>query len=88
MGNPGEESMAAALKPFGWTCTQTFWDRYYRDAWVFNLANAVEALTKKLEGLEAGGVDTRERCPHGCGPIIPPDTMSEHFDRYHWIDSD
>ena len=41
----GEERLAAALAPFGWTCTDAFWQRYYSDAWVFNLANAVERLS-------------------------------------------
>lgn len=44
----GEAKMAAALKPFGWTCTKDFWDRYYSDPWVFNLANAVEALADEV----------------------------------------
>lgn len=43
--NEGEARMAAALKPFGWTCGPDFWKRYYSDAWVFNLANAVVALS-------------------------------------------
>ncbi|SRR6266542_6713543 len=45
----GEERMAAALKPFGWTCTGDFWQRYYNDPWVFSLANAVESLSEKPE---------------------------------------
>lgn len=45
----GEETMAAALKPFGWTCTEEFWERYYTDPWVFNLANAVERLSSAPE---------------------------------------
>lgn len=40
-----EATMAAALKPFGWTCSEDFWRRYYSDPWVFNLANAVEWMT-------------------------------------------
>jgi hypothetical protein len=44
----GEATMAAALRPFGWTCTPVFWQRYYSDPWVFNLANAVEFLTDEL----------------------------------------
>jgi hypothetical protein len=40
------ESVAAdALRPFGWTCTEDFWRRYYSDPWVFSLVNAVERLT-------------------------------------------
>jgi hypothetical protein len=39
-----EASLAAALAPFGWTCGPEFWQRYYSDPWVFNLANAVERL--------------------------------------------
>lgn len=41
------ERIAAALRPFGWTCTDEFWKRYYTDAWVYNLANAVAALTER-----------------------------------------
>lgn len=44
----GEEKMADALKRFGWTCGPEFWQRYYSDPWVFNLANAVERLTEDL----------------------------------------
>lgn len=44
-----EERMAAALAPFGWTCTEKFWRRYYTDMWVFNLANAVQALSERLD---------------------------------------
>ena len=40
-----EARMAAALRPFGWTCGPDFWRRYYADPWVFNLANAVEHLS-------------------------------------------
>lgn len=47
-----EASMAAALKPFGWTCTADFWQRYYSDPWVFNLANAVERLTEQISDLQ------------------------------------
>lgn len=47
-----EERMAAALEPFGWTCTETFWQRYHTDPWVFNLANAVERLTEEVKRLE------------------------------------
>ena len=47
--NDAEAKMAAALRPFGWTCTTAFWRRYYTDPWVFNLANAVERLTDELE---------------------------------------
>ena len=48
----GEDRMAAALKPFGWTCTEDFWRRYYSDPWVFNLANAVERLTDEVTRLQ------------------------------------
>lgn len=41
----GEQKIASALAPFGWTCTEDFWQRYYSDPWVFNLATAVERLT-------------------------------------------
>lgn len=44
----GEARIAAALAPFGWTCTSDFWQRYYDDAWVFNLANAVQLLSEHL----------------------------------------
>jgi hypothetical protein len=43
-----ERRMADALAPFGWTCGPDFWQRYYTDPWVFNLANAVERLTDQL----------------------------------------
>lgn len=49
----GEATLAAALKPFGWTCTEDFWRRYYSDPWVFNLANAVERLTEEIERLRS-----------------------------------
>ena len=48
-----EQTMAAALAPFGWTCSPDFWDRYYTDPWVFNLANAVERLTERVQQLQA-----------------------------------
>jgi hypothetical protein len=41
--------MARALAPFGWTCTDEFWRRYYSDPWVFNLANAVERLDAECD---------------------------------------
>lgn len=44
-----QERMEAALRPFGWTCTADFWERYHSDPWVFNLANAVERLTYAAE---------------------------------------
>lgn len=46
----GEQRLAKALAPFGWTCTDEFWQRYYTDPWVFNLANAVERLYYLSEG--------------------------------------
>lgn len=49
----GGDRLAAALKPFGWTCTEDFWRRYYSDPWVFNLANAVERLTDEVARLTA-----------------------------------
>lgn len=45
--------MAAALAPFGWTCGEDFWKRYHSDAWVFNLANAVERLSNGARLAEA-----------------------------------
>jgi hypothetical protein len=48
-----EARMEAALKPFGWTCGPDFWRRYHTDAWVFNLANAVERLSSEVDRLEA-----------------------------------
>lgn len=48
-----EETMTEALKAFGWTCSPAFWARYYRDSWVFNLANAVERLTAERDALAA-----------------------------------
>jgi hypothetical protein len=48
-----EETMAAALRPFGWECGPEFFRRYYTDPWVFNLANAVERLTERVHYLEA-----------------------------------
>lgn len=48
-GNKGEQRLADALRPFGWTCGPDFWERYYSDPWVFNLANAVERLTARLQ---------------------------------------
>lgn len=47
-----ETTMAAALKPFGWACTEEFWGRYYNDPWVFSLANAVESLTEENSRLK------------------------------------
>jgi len=47
--NTDEQRIADALKPFGWTCTPDFWERYYTDAWVFNLANAVQLLTERQD---------------------------------------
>lgn len=45
-----EASVAEALRPFGWTCTEEFWQRYHSDPWVFNLANAVERQAAELRG--------------------------------------
>lgn len=57
----GETKLSAALKPFGWTCSRDFWERYYSDPWVFNLANAVERLTDEVarltELIDGGGPD-------------------------------
>lgn len=47
-----EARLKAALAPFGWTCGPDFWERYYTDAWVFNLANAVERLRNCTSGSE------------------------------------
>jgi hypothetical protein len=55
----GEERMAAALAPFGWTCTEDFWQRYYSDPWVFNLANAVERLSVECERHRQEATDDR-----------------------------
>lgn len=57
--NAKEQKIADALKPFGWTCEPDFWKQYYRDAWVFNLANAVERLTDELHALDQGGLRGR-----------------------------
>jgi hypothetical protein len=48
-----EATLAAALKPFGWTCDKHFWRRFYSDPWVFHLANAVEKLTEENARLRA-----------------------------------
>jgi hypothetical protein len=53
--NVGEERIAAALARFGWSCGPTFWERYYNDAWVFNLANAIDALTTELAAVSERG---------------------------------
>ena len=50
---PDETRLEDALRPFGWTCSDDFWRRYYTDPWVFNLANAVERLTIRLATAEA-----------------------------------
>ena len=50
-----QSKLAAALRPFGWTCTDEFWRRYYSDPWVFSLANAVERLTDEVSAT----LDTR-----------------------------
>lgn len=46
----GEQRITAALASFGLTCTGEFWQRYHSDAWVFNLANALERLWRSTEG--------------------------------------
>lgn len=48
-GDEWMQRIAAALAPFGWTCTDEFWQRYDSDAWVFNLVNAVERLHRLTE---------------------------------------
>jgi len=55
----GEEKMTAALRRFGWTCGPEFWQRYYSDPWVFNLANAVERLTDQLEEAQLRSIEAR-----------------------------
>jgi hypothetical protein len=57
--NPTEATLAAALRPFGWTCTPDFWKRYYADPWVFNLANAVESLTVALDKAQLDSIEAR-----------------------------
>ena len=47
--NPGEQKLADILKQFGWECGPKFWERYYADPWVFNLANAVERLADEVD---------------------------------------
>jgi hypothetical protein len=59
--------MEAALKPFGWTCGQDFWQRYYTDPWVFNLANAVERLTALLSGTPTPTPESKHRVEHLMG---------------------
>lgn len=59
-----EERIAAALAPFGWTCTNEFWKRYYSDPWVFNLANAVERLSRAAD-LDVG-------CHHEARTFVGP----------------
>lgn len=54
-----QDGMEAALKPFGWTMGDEFWRRYYSDPWVFNLANAVERLTK-MRKVSRQNAKTRE----------------------------
>lgn len=61
--------MAAALAPFGWTCEPVFWQRYYTDPWVFNLANAVERLTAQVADL------------HRLIPDTPGRQSSDHYAR-------
>lgn len=51
--NDGERRMADALADFGWTCGPDFWSRYYSDPWVFNLANAVEQLSIRLNAADS-----------------------------------
>jgi hypothetical protein len=53
----GEAEMTAALARFGWTCGPEFWQRYYSDPWVFNLANAVEKLTAENERLSLAYIE-------------------------------
>jgi hypothetical protein len=47
------QRLADALRPFGWVCGADFWRRYHTDPWVFNLANAVDALAAKLAEVDA-----------------------------------
>lgn len=69
----GEDRLAAALAPFGWTCGPEFWQRYYSDPWVFNLANAVQALSEHLELVLAEATPSGSSKP----PKIPLDINSQ-----------
>lgn len=60
------EAMEAALRPFGWVVGPEFWERYHSDPWVFNLANAVQTLHKRVEGLRSATVDDEGFCM-ACG---------------------
>lgn len=73
----GQERLAAALKPFGWTCGEDFWWRYHTDPWVFNLANAVERLTETLAN--------EQRRYHELLTKVDPDLAAE-FPREGWND--
>lgn len=50
--NGAENKIEAALRPFGWKCGPEFWTRYYTDAWVFHLANALERRSWEVEQLK------------------------------------
>jgi hypothetical protein len=51
------EAGQAELRRFGWTLGPDFERRYHTDPWVFNLANAVEAVAGERECL----LDTLEK---------------------------
>ena len=67
MGPSDEEAeIAAALRPFGWTCGPDFWQRYHSDPWVFSLTNAVVSLHRRVERLRSCTVDDEGFCM-ACG---------------------
>ena len=65
-----EQTMEAALAPFGWTCGPAFWQRYYSDPWVFNLANAVEALVGQVADAEQRAEESALRSIEARNPGI------------------
>jgi len=74
-----EDTMAAALEQFGWTCTEEFWQWYYQDPWVFNLANAVETLDRRLRDAVAGSATPEGPNPCWCGMSNPTeDHLAAH----------
>jgi hypothetical protein len=48
-----EDRLTEELQRFGWTCGPDFFARYYSDAWVFNLANALLAVVKERDEARA-----------------------------------
>jgi hypothetical protein len=65
-----EQSLTSALAPFGWICGPGFWERYYQDPWVFNLANAVERLSRAALLPARPSPTDDDRCPNG-HPFVP-----------------